>query len=36
MGVLVVWKLDLLGCSLKNLVEIIGQLDDKGGGFRPD
>ena len=32
--VLVVWRLDRLGRSLKNLIELINTLDSKGIGFR--
>jgi len=31
---LVVWRLDRLGCSLKDLVEIITELEEKGIGFK--
>jgi len=32
--VLVVWRLDQLGRSLKNLIELVGSLEDKKVGFR--
>jgi DNA invertase Pin-like site-specific DNA recombinase len=32
--VLVVWKLDRLGRSLKNLIELLTKLDERGVGFR--
>ncbi|MDA3813754.1 MAG: recombinase family protein [Candidatus Cloacimonetes bacterium] len=32
--VLVVWKLDRLGRSLKHLIQIVSDLDDKGIGFK--
>jgi hypothetical protein len=32
--VLVVWKLDRLGCSLKNLIDVVTELDTLGIGFR--
>ena len=32
--VVVVWRLDRLGRSLKNLIELVADLDEKGVGFR--
>ena len=32
--VLVVWRLDRLGRSLRNLIELVGQLEDRKIGFR--
>ena len=32
--VLVVWRLDRLGRSLRNLIDLVGQLEDKKIGFR--
>lgn len=32
--VLVVWRLDRLGRSLKDLIEIVNQIKEKGAGFR--
>lgn len=32
--VLVVWKLDRLGRSIKDLIEIVGELDEKGVSFK--
>src|ERR1017187_6169082 len=33
--VVVVWRLDRLGRSLKNLIELVSNLDEQGVGFRP-
>jgi DNA invertase Pin-like site-specific DNA recombinase len=32
--VLVVWRLDRLGRSLRNLIELVGALEEQKGGFR--
>lgn len=32
--ILVVWRLDRLGRSLQHLIEVIGEIGDKGAGFR--
>ena len=32
--VLLVWRLDRLGRSLRNLIELVGQLDERKVGFR--
>lgn len=32
--VLVVWRLDRLGRSLKHLVQVVGELQDRGVGFK--
>ena len=32
--VLVVWRLDRLGRTLKNLIELIGELEERGVGFQ--
>jgi len=32
--ILVVWRLDRLGRSLRNLLELVAQLEDKKVGFR--